>query len=185
MLQFDPKKVGETEYVWWRAHHERNKPLMTKMLLLQNSLLYGLDNTEGQEILIYLIEAVKGHDLRDWAMAIDGMTKYYQVIKNRTKLAFDSKKVAEMEVGWWQLHDKLEHTKDKTPLSQAFAELYGTIFGVDKLKMSKAGEIKAQATYEHDLAEDPETPRSDVEIHWKNTKSLLMSFYSELLSSTR
>ena len=39
------------------------------------------------------------------------------------------KKLGELEVGWWKLHDDLETKTDKSPLAEIFAKLYSEIFG--------------------------------------------------------
>jgi hypothetical protein len=180
---FDPEEIGTVEFTWWKAHHKKNKSLMAQMLLKQNILLYELNKIEAQKTLDFLIRAVKGHDLRDWGSAIKAMTKYYQIIKNRTGLEFKPKDAAELEIGWWKLHDQLEYVLDKTPLEQAFIKLYACIFGVETTKLQELGKYRARATYEHDLAEDPKTPSKEVDTHWQNTKNMLIKSYRELLSA--
>ena len=44
----------------------------------------------------------------------------------------------------------------------------------------KAGKLKAEATNEHDLAENPNTPKTDIDSHWEKAKQLLIDFYAEL-----
>jgi len=47
-------------------------------------------------------------------------------------------------------------------------------------KMRKAGQLKAEATREHDLAENPNIPPNEVEKHWDKANQLLINFYAEL-----
>lgn len=183
MIKFNPKKVGTVEYSWWKAHHEGDKKVLAENLLKQNILLYSLNKKEATQALSYLVEAVKAHDIRNWNKAVEAMGKYFQIIKVKTKLEFDTQEVAKLEIGWWKLHDLLEHSPDKSRLAKRFSSLYSKIFNIPSKNLLEAGKLRAQATHEHDLAEDPQTPKKAVGKHWKNTKSLLVQFYSELLKA--
>ncbi|MFA6005537.1 MAG: hypothetical protein WC775_03580 [Patescibacteria group bacterium] len=180
----DPTRLGTLEVGWWKAHNEKNKPEMVKLLTEQNMLLYKLDEEEAEKALQLLAGGVKFHDTREWDKAIDEVTKYYALIKSKTGAAFNPEEMGKLEVAWWQLHDKLEHELDKTELARLFALLYATQFGVDVELLTYAGELKAAATYEHDLAEDPNTPLEDVDAHWDKAKGLLVGFYEELKKVT-
>ena len=177
---FDPYIVGSLECQWWQAHNAKNKPLLLSLLKEQHVALYGLDSENSLEALKYLFDAVSDHDIRDWKSATEKAAMYYTVIKDKAGLSFDPQKAAELEVGWWKLHDELEYVEDKTSLANAFSLLYSEVFSIAKEQLQIAGELKAQATYEHDLAEDPNTPPQDIGEHWGKAESLLINFYQEL-----
>ena len=179
-IEIDPVQLGNLEVGWWQAHNDHDKPRMAQFLIQQNVALYGFTSDEAKIALQKLVEGVNYHDTREWDKAVEAVTDYYKGVKEKTNLDFDPRKVAELEVGWWQLHDKLEHNPDKSQLAEAFAKLYPTQFGVDTEKMMKAGQLKAEATREHDLAEDPDTQPSEVEKHWNKANQLLIDFYKEV-----
>ena len=179
-IKINPIQLGNLEVGWWKAHNDHNKPLMVQLLIQQNVALYGFSPEEAKNALQRLVEGVNYHDTREWDKAVEAVTDYYQKVKNKTGLDFESKQVAELEVGWWQLHDKLEHNPDKKELAEAFSKLYATQFGIDTKRMLKAGQLKAEATREHDLAEDPNIPQNEVEGHWDRANQLLIDFYSEI-----
>lgn len=181
-LEIDPTQLGNLEVGWWRAHNDKDKPRMAQLLIEQNMALYGFSPEEAKSALQDLVGGVSYHDTRQWDEAINAVTGYYQKIKEKTALGFDPAEVAKLEVGWWQLHDELEHNPDKTALADAFAKLYATQFGVEIEKTKKAGQLKAEATREHDFAEDPSTPPDEVEMHWGKANELLIDFYQELKS---
>lgn len=182
MLSFNPILVGQAEVGWWRAHNEKDIDRLRQLLIEEHMLLYDLDEETAKRALSPLVEATKYHDKRDWQSAVDKVAEYYEAIKNKSSLDFDPREVAELEVGWWRLHDDLEGSTDKSSLAEAFAKLYATQFGKDVEVMREAGALKAQATYEHDLAEDSNTPVSDVDNHWQKAGELLVEFYKELKS---
>ena len=131
-----------------------------------------------------MIQAVKDHDIRDWDSAINQMVAAYKLIKDKTKASFDPTEVARQEVGWWELHDKLEFVDDKTPLAEAFAKLFALVFEVSEGDLEKAGKLKAEATRQHDLAEEDGVNAEDEQKHWKLAEEKLVRFYEELKSAT-
>ena len=179
-IELDPVQLGNLEVGWWKAHNEKDKPRMARLLVEQNVALYGFTPEEAQEALKSLAQGVNYHDTKEWDKAVNANTIYYQRVKKKTGLDFDPKEVAELEVGWWQLHDELEENPDKSQLAEAFAKLYAVQFGVDVKSMAEAGKLKAEATREHDLAEDPSIPSNEIDSHWNKAKKLLIDFYSEL-----
>lgn len=179
-LEFDPDQVGDLEVGWWRAHNNKDKPLMAKLLTEWLVALYSFNLEEAQSAIESLAEGVKYHDTQEWKKAIRAVTEYYRKIKQNTKLIFDPEEVARLEVRWWRLHDRLETNPDKSRLAEAFALLYATHFGTDAGRLKRAGELKAQATYQHDLAEDPTASPVEIEGHWEKARQLLVDFYTEL-----
>lgn len=179
-LNYDPSKIGEYEIKWWIAHNDKDKESLKKYLALQNMELYGVDEATAGRMTVFLFTAVKCHDTRDWTGAVAQMVEFYDLVKQQSGLQFDSHQVAELEVGWWELHDKLEHNPDKTELAVAFAKLYGTIFAFPGEEFIDGGNVRAMATHEHDLAEDPETLPQDVIGHWEKAKQHLITFYAML-----
>jgi len=176
----DPVQLGKLEVGWWRAHNDHDKPKMAQLLVQQNVALYGFTPQEAKQALRQLVEGVNYHDTRDWKKAIEAVAGYYQKVKEKTGLTFNPQQLAELEVGWWKLHDELENNPDKSQLAKAFAQLYSTQYGVDTEKMMKVGQLKAEAIREHDLAEDPGTPPDQIEKHWDAAGRLLIDFYGEI-----
>jgi len=69
---------------------------------------------------------------------------------------------------------------DKSKLADAFVNLYSVVLNIDPSLLTNAGKYKAEATRQHDLAEDPLTPPKNVGTYWKNAEFNLISFYKEL-----
>lgn len=180
-FEFDPVTVGTLERDWWKAHNEKNKPLMLEKLIQEHQELYSMGEKEANQALVYLAQAAKYHDVRDWDKAKEKAMRYYEAIKKATSLDFDSRQLAEMEVGWWKLHDKLEFEEDKSQLARAFTKLYAAEFGVNSGKLEVAGKLKAQATREHDLAEAVGVGEDEAAEHWNKAGEKLTKFYRELL----
>lgn len=163
---FNPESTAQAEYAFWRAHNDKDVPRLRAALESWTGELYGLDPEASAEAVEHLLEATQHHDARDWDAATKCATQYYQVIAERSDLHFSPRQAGALEVTWWRIHDDLEHKPDKTPLVQAFARLYAEVFGVSPDAIEEACKLKAQATVEHDLAEDPNTAPDQVEEHW-------------------
>ena len=180
MLEINPDKLGNLEVEFWKAHNNHDEPGVFEFLVKYNMSFYGFTEAEANNSVQHLITAVRYHDKKEWVKATEEVEKYYQNLKSKTLLQFNPKQMAELEVGWWHLHDKLEHDPDKSSLAKAFSKLYATQFDIKEEKMSEAGRLKAEATREHDVAEDYNTPTNKVDKHWNNAERLLIEFYTEL-----
>jgi len=184
-LNFNPNNVAKYELLWWQAHHIGNREKLFENLVKQLEEMYKMSQAEAEKAIGFIMLAVKYHDTENYKDAITKVEQYYLVIKNTASLNFDTKKVAELEVAWWQLHDELEVNPDKSSLAELFTKLYAAIFDIPEENLSLVGFFKALATYEHDLAEDPKTDPSRVEFHWKRTELMLQKFYEELLTQIK
>lgn len=180
MININPQVFGKLEVGWWVAHNQKDKQKMYELLVAQTVQLYSLSEEVAKNALRELVLGVSYHDTREWDKAIDAVEIYYQKIKDGSGLKFDPRSIAELEVGWWRLHDDLENNPDKSQLALLFAKLYSGLYGIKESDLITAGNLKVQATREHDLAEDQNTPPDQINIHWKKAEELLVSFYEEI-----
>ena len=176
-LTLNPESTARAEYEFWRAHDDKDRPRIEAALERWTGELYGLEPDVSAEAVGHLFGAVAAHDTREWDAAVEHAARYYAVIEKHSGLSFDPRQAGELEVAWWRIHDELEHEADKGPLVDAFSRLYAEVFGVSKDAVRQACELKAQATVEHDRAEDPGTPTDQVEVHWAAAARALRKSY--------
>lgn len=177
---FNPETTAQAEYRFWRAHNDKDLPLLRASLEEWTSELYGMDKASSRDAVEHLFGAVAAHDSRDWGAAVEHAAGYYRVIRESSGLDFDPQAAGKLEVAWWRIHDKLEHEPDKTRLIEAFNGLYAEIFSLPPDAAREASALKAQATVEHDLAEDPDTDPDAVDTHWDAAADLLVQSYRAL-----
>ncbi|HEY8108952.1 MAG TPA: hypothetical protein VIF43_03005 [Patescibacteria group bacterium] len=177
---FNPETTAQAEKRFWRAHNDKDMPRIRASLEQWTSELYGVDKQSSQEAVGHLFAAVASHDSRDWGAAVEHAAGYYRVIRDSSALDFDPQTAGELEVAWWRIHDELEHEPDKTRLVEAFSRLYAELFGISPVAAREAGVLKAQATVEHDLAEDPDTDPGTVDGHWDAAAGALKQSYQAL-----
>jgi len=180
IIDFIPEEVGGAEYGWWRAHNDRDYSKLAEFLTLQFSKQYGLSAEKAEMVSSSFLQAAKYHDQRDWEGATETITGVYRVIQKNTKLSFDPKVAGEREINWWRLHDELEDQEDKTPLTEAFMDLYSEIYGVDRELLRGAAEQRTLATVEHDKAEQEGITPKEAKEYWNNAKKHLITFYTQL-----
>jgi hypothetical protein len=180
MIKLNTKKVARFELSAWIAHNEKDIDKLFQNLTSYYQELYQIDENSANKISQYWVQGAREHDNDDLSKALDPIEKAFQVLENSTNLGFDYSKVADLEVSWWRIHDELEFNPDKSQLEQAFSNLYAEIFNLDSKKLKYVGIFKAQATYEHDLAEDPKTDKSKIAFHWERCEVMLEKGYEEL-----
>ena len=174
-------EIAKWEILWWRAHHDKDMEKLKSGLSTWNRELFGIsEESAADEIAMQWLTAAKAHDERDLDKSLVPLTKAYSMLKDVTSFDFNPDLVAKYEVSWWGVHDRLEFEPDKSELAQCFADLFAALFSLDPGKLKSFGEYKANATYEHDLAEDSKTDQSKVEFHWKRAEIMLNRAYLEL-----
>jgi hypothetical protein len=168
MIKLNTKKVARFELSAWIAHNEKDIDKLFQNLTSYYQELYQIDENSANKISQYWVQGAREHDNDDLSKALDPIEKAFQVLENSTNL------------GLWRIHDELEFNPDKSQLEQAFSNLYAEIFNLDSKKLKYVGIFKAQATYEHDLAEDPKTDKSKIAFHWERCEVMLEKGYEEL-----
>ncbi|MBU0708151.1 di-trans,poly-cis-decaprenylcistransferase [Patescibacteria group bacterium] len=180
-VNFDPKKAAQYEVGWWKAHHYRDTVKMRENFVKLVSEVYSMDLESASGTLDCFTRAVvEGHNQRDWVVASEEMSKFYQLIKESTQMNFDPRAVGILEVAWWEIHDELEEVVDKQRLEDAFVGLYGEIYQQSAMQLQKAAHLRAMATFEHDLAEKEGISSAEAGKHWKEAQVYLEKFYHEL-----
>ncbi len=179
-LTLNPESTARAEYEFWRAHDDKDPSRLRSALERWTGELYGLEPDVSAEAVGHLFGAVAAHDTREWDAAVEHAARYYAVIEKHSGLSFDPRQAGELEVAWWRIHDELEHEADKGPLVDAFSRLYAEVFGAPVDAVRQACELKAQATVEHDRAEDDGVDPEQAERHWHAAAECLRSSYTAL-----
>ena len=179
MINFNPAEIGKAEYGWWRAHNDKDYPKLAEFLTLQFAKQYGLSAEEAKTASKSFLQVLKYHDEHNWDGAVEVLTDVYEIVQKHAYHLIP-RIGAEKEVNLWGLHDELEEQEDKTPLTEAFIDLYSEIYGVDRKLLKDAAEQRTLATVEHDRAEQEGISPEEAEEHWEKVKEHLITFYTQL-----
>lgn len=180
-VNFKPEKVAELEISWWKAHNKDNIEKMQRIFINWIKELYNVGNENATNMTKAMFRAVmEGHNQRNWELAVNAMESFYSIALENMEADFDPQKAAELEITWWQVHDKLEGCINKLELEKAFSALYGELYQQSELQLREAAHWKAMATFEHDLAEKEGISSTEREKHWQEAEKYLQRFYREL-----
>jgi hypothetical protein len=127
---------------------------------------YGLSKKLAFEAAKYFIEALAEEKDEKWDKATENMRKFYQLIKDEIKLAFEPKIVASMEV---QLNKAKGESEEMT--KEHLAEVYR----ISLFQATKAAHLRVLASVERNLAES-----GLGEEHWAKAENYLQKYYSAL-----
>jgi undecaprenyl diphosphate synthase len=136
-LKFNPERAGKWEKEWWKGRKEGDG---FNYLVKLTEEVYGLGNgvamTGAEQILKGWEETGRG----EWLRAVNKLEEYFRLLQEETGFAYDAKRAAELEVGWWKCEEgRLEEMEGA--LREAVAEQ----FRINGLQAAKAARLRALA----------------------------------------
>jgi undecaprenyl diphosphate synthase len=147
---FDPKLTAKLELSWWRLSKIPEGVRIRDYAMKHIKEQYGLSKKLAFEAAKYFVEALAEEKDEKWDKATENMRKFYVLIKDEIKLAFEPRIVASMEVDLARgMGESEEMTKEH------LAEIYR----ISLLQAAKAAHLRVLAMIERnkgnwDLAED-------------------------------
>lgn len=174
-LKYKPEVAAKLELAWWRL---ARIPEGTRFVDYAKSHLreqYGLSKTLAKEAAVLMLEAHREEDARKWKTAKGKIKKFYKLIRDEVKLAFEPEIVASLEVRLRQDlvgKNSLEGTKDA---EEAARELYAEVYRISLFQAAKAAHLRVLAAVEKNLA-----LAGLGEHHWDRAQDYLEKFYRAL-----
>jgi undecaprenyl diphosphate synthase len=136
---FDPKITAKLELSWWRLKNIPEGVRIRDYAMQHLKEQYGLSKKLAFEAAKYLIEALAEEKDEKWDKATERMRKFYELIKNEVKLAFEPKLVAYLEV---KMH------KEKGENEETTKELISETYRVSLFQAAKAAHLRVLAMIE-------------------------------------
>ena len=174
-FKFRPEVAARLELAWWRL---RNVPEGTRLrdyAIKHLKEQYGLSKRLATQAAKYMVEAVVKGEENKWEKSMTATKKFYKLIKDEIKLAFEPSLVASLQVKLWKEmngKDKIEMTKG---VEDTAKRLYAEVYRISLFQAAKAAHLRVLATVERNLAEG-----GHGEHHWKKAEDYLEKFYSAL-----
>jgi hypothetical protein len=112
---------------------------------------------------------------RNWERAIAKLKKFYKLIKEEFKLAFEPSIVASLQVKFWRDVADKESVEGVGDAEETARELYAEVYRISLFQAAKAARLRVLANIERNLAE-----AGLGEHHWKKAEVYLQRFYSAL-----
>lgn len=175
-LTFDPKVVAKLEIAWWRLRKIPKGTRFQDYALNHLREQFGLSKKLAKKAAKYLIVAFLEQDNgRNWEKAKINLKKFYALVRDEVKLAFEPSIVASMQVKFWEDMAGKEQVKAASDAEETARELVAEVNRISLFQAAKAAHLLVLANIERNLAE-----RGSGEKHWDKAQDYLERFYRAL-----
>jgi undecaprenyl diphosphate synthase len=174
-FQFKPEVIARLELNWWRL---RNIPEGTRFrdyAIAHIKEQYGVSKTLAKKAGKYLVEAVVEGNENKWDRSLAATKRFYKLIKDEIKLAFEPSLAAILDVKLWRDALGKETLEESAGLEDTAKELYAEVYRISLFQAAKAAHLRVLASLERNLAE-----KGYGEEHWDRAEDYLQKFYAAL-----
>lgn len=169
-LTFKPEVTAKLELAWWRLGNIPEGTKFTDYAIKHLREQWGLSKSLGKEAATHLVAATLYGKRERWDKAHSAMKKFYEVIRDEAKLAFEPTIAASLEI------KLLKRTNAPTAeVEDTTREYLAEVYRISDLQAAKAAHLRALATSERRLAE-----ANGKEMHWENARNYLEKYYEAL-----
>lgn len=172
---FKPELAAKLELNWWRLRKIPEGMKLREYAVLHLKEQFGLSKGLALEAAKYLTQAVMSGQESKWKKAKISLKKFYKLIREELKLAFEPELAAGLELKLWQDLNKKESTQGVVEVEETARQLYSEIYRISLFQAAKLAHLRVLATVERNMAE-----RGMGEHHWVKAEDYLQKFYSAL-----
>lgn len=156
---FDPKLVANLELKWWRLGNIPEGVSFLDYSIKHLKEQFGLSKLLASQAAKYMFEATTSFDKNKFEKAKISLKKFYKLLKNELKLAFEPEIVASLEV---EMRKRKGEDEDTT--RQHLAEVYR----ISLFQAAKAAHLRVLANIARNKGD------------WKSAEDYLERYYSAL-----
>ncbi|HEX6977523.1 MAG TPA: polyprenyl diphosphate synthase [Patescibacteria group bacterium] len=171
-LKFKPEIAAKFELAWWRLSKIPQGTKFSQYAINHVKEQYGLTKHLAKDAAKLMVTAFLEGKESKWHQAGVKLHKFYKLIKDELKLAFEPSIVASMEVKMWQKMDSRGSEGDVEDLAR---DLVAETYRISDFQAAKAAHLRVLATKERDLAQIDNN-----EDHWRNAQDYLERYYRAL-----
>lgn len=147
---FDPKLVAKLELKWWRLGKIPEGTKLREYAMEHIRKQFGLSAKFTAQAAKYMVEALVFQQKEKWVSAKKSLKKFYKVIKEELKLAFEPEIVASLEV---------QSNQQKGENEELTKEHLAEVYRISLFQAAKAAHLRVLANIERNrgnwvLAED-------------------------------
>lgn len=165
-FKFDPQVLTKLELSWWRLGRIPEGVRFRDYAMQHLREQYGLSKELARDAAKLLFEALVEEKDNKLAKAKEKMVKFYQLIKDEIKLAFEPEIVASLEVKMRKENGEVEETTK---------EYLAEVYRISLFQAAKAAHLKVLANVEKNLAVN-----GFGEDHWAKAEDYLHKYYQAL-----
>jgi undecaprenyl diphosphate synthase len=174
-LAFNPGVTARLEIDWWRLRKVPEGMRIRDYAMKHLKEQYGLSKKLALEAAKYLVEAVAEEKDEKWDKATERMKKFYQLIKDEVRLAFEPQIVASMEVDFAKKIGDKASVASASEAEGVAREHLAEVYRISLLQAAKAAHLRVLAAVERNLA-----LAGLGEEHWVKAEDYLQKYYRAL-----
>ena len=163
---FDPQVLARLELKWWRLGNIPEGMKFREYAMKHIREQYGLSRQLGSQAARLLFAAIVEENDNKLEKATKKLKKFYTLIKNEVKLAFEPEIVASLEV---RMRNEKGESEDTT------REYLAEVYRISLFQAAKAAHLKVLAAVERNLAQ-----AGMGEGHWAKAEDYLQKYYRAL-----
>lgn len=170
-LTFNPELTAKLELSWWRLGKIPEGMRLRDYAFRHLKEQYGLSKELTKDAARLMAEALVEENENKWDKAKGKLKKFYKLMKDELKLAFEPEIVASLEV---KMRKELGE-KDASGAEATARELYAEVYRISLLQAAKAAHLRILAEVERGLAEAGLGNE-----HWAKAEDYLTKYYRAL-----
>jgi undecaprenyl diphosphate synthase len=174
-LKFKPEVAAKLELAWWRLANIPEGIRFRDYAIQHVREQYGLSKSLAKEAAKYMVEAALMGKKNNWRKSMIAAKKFYKLIRDELKLAFEPSFAASLQVKFWKDVNKSEDIKDAIYIEDVARNLYAEVYRISLFQAAKAAHLRVLASIERNLAE-----RGMGDHHWDRAEDYLEKFYKAL-----
>lgn len=156
---FDPHLVANLELKWWRLGNIPEGVSFLEYSVKHLKEQFGLSKELAGKAAKYSLEAIKYQDKNKFDMAKNSLKKFYKLLKDELKLAFEPEIVASLEV---------QMRKEKGEVEETTKEHLAEVYRISLFQAAKAAHLRVLANVARNKGD------------WNKAEDYLEKYYSAL-----
>lgn len=156
---FDPHVVANLELKWWRLGNIPEGVSFLDYSIKHLKEQFGLSKELAGKAAKYSLEAIKYQDKNKFDMAKKSLKKFYKLLKDELKLAFEPEIVASLEV---------QMRKEKGEVEETTKEHLAEVYRISLFQAAKAAHLRVLANIARNKGD------------WNKAEDYLEKYYSAL-----
>lgn len=174
-FKFEPEIAARLELNWWRLRKIPEGTRFRDYAMDHLKEQFGLSKELSLEAAKYMTQAVLSGEEKKWDKAKRPLKKFYKLIKEELKLAFEPSIAASLEVKLLQDLSNKESVEQSSDAEESARQYYAEVYRISLFQAAKVAHLRVLANVERNLAE-----RGFGDHHWDRAEDYLQKFYSAL-----
>jgi hypothetical protein len=176
-IHINPERLARLEAGGWRAYYDREWPRLIRLMVSLNQEQFHIPFPLS---VVAALHVARGSIA--WAPVKNDprvvrrhFTRFYRMARRWSGMAFEPRRAAELEVGYWIEHRRLVGNPDKGSFVEAMTALHSHLFDLPPEVMRESAEWRVRANNTVDLITGGLSP--DPEADWRRLEDELRQCY--------